>query len=226
MKKCEKCHINWNTKRVTCPFCRSILIDDNKEMNFQEYPKYITPSHPNKLLFKIFLFITIIAIISSVLINLLTLNKDNPSYWSLIVIGSIAFLWVLVFVTIISKNNIALKIILQAVTVGLLLIAIEINTSLPKWWSIRYVLPFIIIAVTMVTTILAIAIPKKAPDFILYIIGISIVGVLPFIIGIITDVNPKWPGIACFTYSVFTIFAIIFFGGKTLKEEIVKKMHL
>ena len=62
--------------------------------------------------------------------------------------------WILVGVTIISKNNIVLKIILQAITVELILHSIEMNTELPTTFSLVYVIPFIFVAIILTSSIL------------------------------------------------------------------------
>ena len=107
MKKCPNCKVKFKTNRLSCPFCHKILEDIPGDNNYQEYPKYQQEITPKRIPLKICIFLSLIAIFVTILINFLTLNKENPKYWFAIVIGGLIFLWILVGVTIISKNNIA-----------------------------------------------------------------------------------------------------------------------
>ena len=226
MKKCPNCKVKFKTNRLSCPFCHKILEDIPGDNNYQEYPKYQQEITPKRIPLKICIFLSLIAIFVTILINFLTLNKENPKYWFAIVIGGLIFLWILVGVTIISKNNIALKIILQAITIGLLLYAIEINTDIKGGWSVIYVIPFIIIGIILSTSILTLSIPKKANSYILYLFTICLIGIVPFIICLVCKLNPLWPSLACLSLSGFTIIGIFLFGYKIFKEEINKKLHM
>ena len=225
MKTCRKCHVSLNTSRTTCPLCHTYLDDNGVKDFYQEYPPYKKILNKNILTIKILLFITIIAVVASVLINVLTVNKEHASYWSVIVIGGIIFLWVLIGVTIISKRNAVFKIILQSLTVALLFYTIEINSSLESGWSLKYIMPFIISGVIMTSGVLCLAIPKKAASYSIYILVLSIIGIVIFVVNLLKEFEPLWPSITCLAVSGVTILGLFFFGGKPLLEEIKKKMY-
>ena len=226
MKKCNNCNVKFNTKRSSCPFCHRVLTEIEEQKSYQEYPEHVPLKPKNYLLLKIFIFASILIIAASVIVNLLFLDYFENKYWFTIVIGGLFFLWILIAVTIISKNNIIMKLILQGITIGVVLYTVEINTTLRDWWSFIYVIPAIITILEFITTVLIISIPKKAQSFILYLICVSILGVLPFILVVLKELKPMWPSLVCMIYSGVTLFGIFFFGSKALKDELNKKMHI
>ena len=189
-------------------------------------PKYIPEKPKNYLIYKIFIFISILVSIASVVVNLLFLEYFDNKYWFAIVLGGLFFLWILVAVTIISKNNIILKLILQGITIGIVLYTIEINTSLRDWWSVIYVIPSIITLIEVATSVLMICIPKKAQSFMLYLLILSIIGIVPFIVVLLKELRPLWLSLVCMIVSAVILFGIFFFGTKELKDELNKKMHI
>lgn len=226
MKKCNNCNVKFNTNRSSCPFCHRILVDTEEKKSYQEYPEYIPEKPKNYLIYKIFIFISILVSIASVVVNLLFLEYFDNKYWFAIVLGGLFFLWILVAVTIISKNNIILKLILQGITIGIVLYTIEINTSLRDWWSVIYVIPSIITLIEVATSVLMICIPKKAQSFMLYLLILSIIGIVPFIVVLLKELRPLWLSLVCMIVSAVTLFGIFFFGTKELKDELNKKMHI
>ncbi len=226
MKKCNNCNVKFNTNRLSCPFCHRILIETDEQKKYQEYPNYIPEKPKNYLIYKIFIFISILVSVAAVIVNLLFLEYFDNKYWFAIVLGGLFFLWILVAVTIISKNNIILKLILQGITIGIVLYTIEINTSLRDWWSVIYVIPSIITLIEVATSVLMICIPKKAQSFMLYLILLSIIGIVPFIVVLLKELRPLWLSLVCMIVSVVILFGIFFFGSKELKDELNKKMHI
>lgn len=226
MKKCPNCKVFFKTERKSCPFCHNVLDKINEDNSYQEYPKYEIENPPKRTFLKICILVTLLIIVSTITINLLTINKENPVYWFTIVLGGLFFTWILVGVTIISKNNIVLKIILQAITVELILHSIEMNTELPTTFSLVYVIPFIFVAIILTSSILMLSMPKRAHSYILYLIIMSVLGIIPFIIILVKDYKPLWPSLCSLCVSSVTIIGIFFFGFRTLIEELRKKLHM
>ena len=226
MKKCPNCKVFFKTNRKTCPFCHKIFEEVEGNNEYQEYPKYEKVVTPKRTFLKICILVSLLIIVASIVINLLTIDNDNPKYWFTIVLGGLFFTWVLVGVTIISKNNIVLKIILQAITVEIILHTIEMNTNIPATFSFIYIVPFILIAIILTSSILMLSMPKKAHSYILYLILMCLIGIVPFIVILVKDFKPLWPSLACMCLSSITIIGIFFFGFRTLKEEMKKKLHM
>lgn len=233
MKYCKSCHIKVDSKRMTCPLCKDVLekIDERHTKGYEEYSGYKEKPRKLHIVRKIFLFLSIIAIVVCIIVNILTFNGV---FWSLIVIGTILYLWVLVKFTILSRKNIALKLILQALTISLLLFSIQIITPSTKW-LVPYALPFVMIATSFSITLLILIKTMRYKDYMLYLVSVVLIGFLPLLLIVIKatrflfEVGDKlitWPSITCCLYALFTIIGLFLFGDRATKDEFKKRFHI
>ena len=147
MKKCNECNIDVNSIRKTCPLCGQLLkADKEKSIDYHLYPQYLHTEKKANLVLRIFLFISLVVILVSMLINLLTYN-DSKSLWSLYVILGVWYGWVLLRYTILSRLNIAGRLLLQMISISLIVIGVE-KVSKGSGWALEYVIPFICIITT------------------------------------------------------------------------------
>lgn len=232
MKHCHECNVDIDTSRVTCPFCKDILEDKNDEKTKMEsYENFKEKKRPTHLVRKIFIFLSLIAIFVCCIINFLTFEK---SYWSLIIVGSIIYLWVLIGFTILSRHNIALKLLLQAIAIALILTFIQMETP-SVHWLIPYALPFIMVATTFAITLLIFIKIMRYKDYMLYLIMVALIGIIPLILAcadttshlfIVNDKVIMWPSIVCCSYAGFTIIGLFLFGNRATKAEFIKRFHV
>ena len=154
MKKCEHCGVEVNTENTNCPLCFLELneIENSKKSTDIFKPRVAENNKKNKsVLYKIFLFISIIAITVCVVTNLMT--QIFP-LWSLVVTIGIIYCWVLIYHTILSERSIFEKLFLQiGVIVGLLFTCEWISDGAK--WMVDYVIPSISMAVILVLFILS-----------------------------------------------------------------------
>ena len=232
MKHCRECNIDIDTSRITCPFCKDILgEDDNQKTKMENYENFKEKIRPSHLVRKIFMFISLIAIFVCVIVNFLTFEK---SYWSLIVVGAIIYLWVLIGFTILSRHNIALKLLLQAIAIALILMFIQMETP-EIHWLMPYAVPFLMVATAFAITLLIFIKIMRYKDYMLYLIMVALLGIIPIILvsaeatRYLFIVNEKvimWPSIVCCSYAGFTILGLFFFGNRATKTEFVKRFHV
>ena len=155
MKKCENCNVTVKTYHNTCPLCNRQLENvDNKKTQgadpFTPYEKVIKVKS-SEVLYKIFLFISIVSSAVCLTVNLMT---SFLPFWSLIVIIGIIYCWVLVVHTILSRRSIFEKIFLQVGVIVALLFVCEWVSSSDKW-MVNYVIPAISMLVILVMFILS-----------------------------------------------------------------------
>ena len=73
MKKCPNCKVFFKTNRKTCPFCHKIFEEVEGNNEYQEYPKYEVEVTPKRTFLKICILVSLLIIVSSIVINLLTI---------------------------------------------------------------------------------------------------------------------------------------------------------
>lgn len=224
MKICPKCHVKVLNNRLTCPLCHTVLeVSDSKE-RCQEYPKYQPPVEKYNMAKRMIMFWGLIAIIVSIVINYLTFDKKNPDYWSSIVTVGIILGLVITLITILSKLSITIKVLTPMVFVELLILTIEINSK--KYWSFYYLVPFLIIVFLIVIFILHLSLEIKGRELVVSLLFFDIAALVFSLVALIKKVRVSWTYMTLLTFSVIMLLVIFFFLGKTLKEELAKKMHI
>lgn len=224
MKRCPKCEVNVLNDRVTCPLCHSVLTFVKENESYQGFPKYNMPVERNPLFKKMVLFFGIISVIISVLINYLTFNEDNPSYWSSIVVSGVLLGLVIVLVTILSNLPITIRVLMPMIFVEALFLTIEVNIQ--KYWSVYYFVPFLVIGFLISLFVLHLSLKTKGKEMVFDLLVFDIISMIISFILLIHKIKVTWTYIILFSFSIIMLLVIFFFSGKSLKEEFEKKMHL
>lgn len=226
MKYCDKCHVEVRTNQPYCPLCHQVLSGEPEVNRMEIYPEFVPLTREVlPLTKKIILFITIIAIITLLAINLAVWEGR---FWSLLPIGSILYTFLILRIGIFSRQNIAFKLAILTTVLILILNAIDQQiTSVPyKGWALNYVTPLSLIscntAISMIIWIKRI----NYRDYIFYLLTILVFSLVPFILYIFGVIDILWPSVVAFGAAIFILLIIIFFFPKSIKEEINKRFHL
>ncbi len=225
MKHCTKCNVDVNTSRKTCPICFTPLNIKETEVSYEPYKKLVR-THKLNLSTKIFLFLSIIAIIVVGVINYLTINKTDY-YWSVISIFSIIYAWTLVRNLILSKGNIVSRLTINAFMLSLLLYLIDyFGAKTPTYWSLNYVIPFVIVT-TMIVSIFIVLIKKNIfVDSIISLLMLILMGIVQFIFYRYLKVyNTLWTSLMTLSASGIILLGLIIFKGRELKKEVKKRFY-
>lgn len=222
MKRCNKCNLNVNSHRKTCPLCGQILENPNKETPPMLYPPYNGNIKRINLFLRILMFVSLVTIFISLLINFLTTPKD---LWSIYVIIGVFYGWVLLRSTIMSKSNVALRLIVQMVALSIVVWGIQENSHSGNW-ALDYVIPCIGILTTLSIIIIIMSKPMKYSDYLFYLLIAVLIGFVPIILYFTEIVTVLWPSIAAAGLSIVTILGMIFFADRATKDELKKRFHL
>lgn len=226
MKRCNKCNIDFNTDRKSCPFCRSIL-EEVTESNHQPYPKYQEVSKKKRIVEKIFIFLSLIAVIVSIVSNYYDYVAGHTYLWSLIVLIGVIFLWVFIRGIIISNRYFAQRFLFVILLLELMFISIELIDIkyLHLDWSLTYMLPFLSIAYLFTLSLYAIISPRRFADFFIYMILISLASIAEILLVVFNKVSVDWPILASSLFGLFVLVGMFLFPTKTSKEELKKRLR-
>lgn len=226
MKRCNKCNIDFNTDRKSCPFCRSIL-EEVTESNHQPYPKYQEVSKKKRIVEKIFIFLSLIAVIVSIVSNYYDYVAGHTYLWSLIVLIGVIFLWVFIRGIIISNRYFAQRFLFVILLLELMFISIELIDIkyLHLDWSLTYMLPFLSIAYLFTLSLYAMISPRRFADFFIYMILISLASIAEILLVVFNKVSVDWPILASSLFGLFVLVGMFLFPTKTSKEELKKRLR-
>lgn len=223
MKKCESCNVTVNTKHNTCPLCFRELIDIGGKNSIDLFKQKVDkPKNKHReILVKIFAFLSLIAVVTCLIVNLFT--QVYP-LWSLIVVQVIVYSWILITHTILSNRGILEKILLQVISVFGLLWTCEWIAEGGKW-VIDFVCPSMFVIISLVMFILAQALKNHKgvlSFFIMNIILILVTGSF-LLFGVATF---KLLNVIALATESICLVGIMLFTGKPLKIELSKKFHV
>ena len=226
MKRCNKCNIDFNTDRKSCPFCRSIL-EEVTESNHQPYPKYQEVSKKKRIVEKIFIFLSLIAVIVSIVSNYYDYVAGHTYLWSVVVLIGVIFLWVFIRGIIISNRYFAQRFLFVILLLELMFISIELIDIkyLHLDWSLTYMLPFLSIAYLLTLSLYAMISQIKFAEFFIYMILISLASIAEILLVVFNKVSVDWPILASSLFGLFVLVGMFLFPTKTSKEELKKRLR-
>jgi hypothetical protein len=219
MKKCPKCLVEVKSNRRTCPLCGQML--EGEGSTHPTYPPYQPVIKQVNLMLRIILFITLVAGLTSLLINILTYVD---TWWAGYVILGLIYMWIVIKSTILSRRNVAKKLLTQMITLSLIVIAIE-KISKTSGWALDYVVPSICGLTTIAIIILIMSKKMRFNDYLLYLITTVLISFVPMILYWSNVVAVLWPSVTAAGISVVTILGMIIFADTATKDELKKRFH-
>jgi len=224
MKHCNNCNVDVNTDSAFCPLCYNNLESTSGKQATPLYdvcdkkPRSDVKSH---FVLRLFTLISLCVIVGCVFINLLV--KGRP--WSLIVISSILYLWVLIRHTILSLRNTFEKVFLQLICISFILVSTSLM-SVDKGWFLNYVLPSVLCAASLTLLMVLFCSSKRR----LYLFSFFIIYLIMIIVGVIfwctnfATYNLLY--MICVVLNSLIVLGILLMDFKTIKSEFLKKFHL
>lgn len=227
MKTCSKCNATAKTTKKQCPVCFDELeINEDVASAPSIYPPakpYDDIANKNVFLVRLFFFLTI-SISSIVLFINFILAPGTP--WSLIVIVSMFYIWILVRHTVISRRGNFEKILFQFLGILAVVMVGNYVAGSNQNWIWNFLIPGASIA-TITVLMFVILVNQKRADYVLSFFLMSIVLIGLSIILVTTNLDTF--KILNFVNILFTgLFAlgIAIFGFRVLKRSFHKTLHI
>lgn len=219
MRYCESCKVSVASGQRSCPLCHSELADrdDQFEQAFPSAPSVSGAKRKTKLL----IYLSIVVVAACVLIDFYTARNG---YWPLIAAIGMAYLWLSIRFIRKSRRNIGMLALIQIFGISLLSFVIDSATGYYQW-STNYVIPFVLISAAGLMTAVLIFRPKRFRDYILYQLGISVLGIGMSAFLLWDKSTVMWTGVVGAAYSGLTILGIMIFTPRKTRHELKKRFH-
>lgn len=221
MRLCKNCNVKVISDTNICPLCRTVLIENGEGIVEDTYPVIKTNIHKYNVITRIFLFLSIIFTVSTIVVNYITYNGF---LWSIIAISSILYFWSIIAHAIKHNINIAGKILVQTLSISILAIIIDITVGYIGW-SVNYVLPEIIIVANITVLILIIINRMNWYNYILYEIAIAVLGFIPVILFFCGIIHEQWSATISVAISFAVLCGTVIFSDKSVKSELKRRLH-
>lgn len=226
MKYCKYCNLHYNTPLVHCLFCSNELEHATEEHTLEltySYPEFKKKKNSRRFILRLFAFLGLIAIISSVYFDLST-HVDQGLSWSRYVISPIIY-FLLLLSLITSARKPIQKITYSSYLTLLFLVYLGAigNSSV---WSVEFVMPLGFIGINITILFFLLVKKRRHHDYAIYSMITSIIGILPIFLLFNHSLTYAWPTITCFLYSLTTFLGIVIFSPEATKEELKRRLHL
>ncbi len=229
MTYCQHCHVHMSQTHETCPICgRQVKKTDIKpDIVLQEFPKLTVTT--NKALIAIRILLALSTVVSLIvgLINFLT-YQDNPTLWSLIIIGIIFYIWLFIAQVVLTKRTYSKRILNHVIGVSLLLVIADLFTGWQRW-SLTYAIPFILLATTVGLPVVVVSIPKKYHTQVTQLLKLIALDMIPLILFYITNwmiPGELWPVLTAAWSGFLLLICMFIIAPKTTIQEIYKQLHV
>ena len=222
MKECINCHVRLRDFQKECPFCHEKFGSKGEAPVYPVYD-YKKLSVRQRIFPRIVALLAIFISAVSVFINVLTW-KGYPHLWSIFVVGGAMYLWLTIGNTILSKMHGGGKIILQTISLSALAVLIDVFSGFHRW-SVNIVVPFIVIAHTLLITIIVFAKKMLWNAYIGYTITMLFLCFLPILLFVCRIATSFWACALSGLYALLTLAAMFIFARKDLKDQFVSRFH-
>lgn len=226
MKTCTKCNASVKTSKKQCPLCFNELEKAaNSAVEHGIYPPAkpsLSTSSKNFFLSRLFLFITISVFSVCFFINFMV---NFNVFWSLLVLVSMLYIWILVRHTIISKRSVFEKILFQFV--GILSVIMATNyVAGGEDWFWNFVVPSASLATTTVL-VFVLFVNSKRGDFVLSFFLMSLLLIILSVVLLTTGADTfRLLNLINLLYTSLFALGILIFGFRNLKRGFHKNLHI
>lgn len=227
MKWCEHCKVHVDTDRKICPLCFNSLVEESKEeKTFDNYPKRIAVKKKYNIFYRILIFIFLLAISISLLVNFLT-YKEGGKWWSLYVVIGVVYVFILIRNTLYARINMTKKLVIQELFISLLVLGVDALSG-NKGWALSIVIPSVCMATNITGIIVIICNRKNFGESLMPTFLIMLLGIVPFILQLFNLIKGDhlWAPLSSCALSVAILMGFIIFGGKEIIEELRKRLHI
>jgi hypothetical protein len=222
MLYCNKCRVKVSGSKRRCPLCRGDLTGTADPAG-DVFPPIPPLSAPFKRLVSFIALGTIAVAAVSVAVDIAL--PSGGVWWSLFVIAGLGSLWLSFLVINNRWWNIPKNIFLQLFVISIMVLLWDFFTGF-YLWSLNFVIPILFSCSMIALAVFARVRKLNAEDYIIFLGIISVISIFSLLLIIFRVVTIVYPALICFALSVVSLASLILFEGKSLREEIQRRMHL
>jgi hypothetical protein len=225
MLYCRKCKVRVRGGPRRCPLCQGALAIDAEpgEDIFPAIPPaQALPRSSFKRLITLIAFGTIVVASASAAVNI---SFYSGVWWFLFVVAGLGSLWLSFLVINRQWWDIPKNIFLQLMVLSILAMLWDFFNGFYKW-SLNFVIPILFGSSMVALAVYAKARKLRVEDYVFFLGIISVISIFSLLLIIFHVVTVVYPAVICFALSIVSLAFLLLFEGKSLKEELRRRMHL
>jgi hypothetical protein len=186
-------------------------------------PMQASPQASFKRLITLIAFGTIAVAVISVAVNISLFS--GGVWWFLFVFAGLASLWLSFLVINRQWWDIPKNIFLQLIVISIMVLLWDFFTGFYKW-SLNFVIPILFGSSMVALAAFAKVRKLRVEDYVLFLGIISVISIFSLLLIIFNVVTVVYPAVICFALSIISLGFLLLFEGKSLREELRRRMHL
>lgn len=220
MKKCNFCNVKIKDQTDHCPLCGGVLEGDDLGIN--TYPNVLKKEKAISFIFRLTLFISIIASIVCIATNIAT---GVSVAWSLIV--TLSFLYVLLILYLFVRENAGYRVRVFGIAAFGVALVVAIDYVLGfKRWSVNFVLPSAIILMSLTFLLLMLINKRNWQSYVVIHIAILAVSIIPIILYMLGILTVPYVAQVSFGLAFVIALGVVILGGPRVKSELYRRFHI
>lgn len=220
MRFCAHCGVKLANDNPKCPLCDMDTEKISDDFSL-DYP-YIKSRFTRGLLIRMISFMAVVFCATSFLIDHLV---PTGSPWAFITIVVIVYVWISAMNLLRHTPNPASITLFQLFGIGGLVFFVDLFTGFYRW-SINFVIPFLIIAAAIATTLMIAIRPMKYRAFTIYQLVIAALGVLSVFLWVFGYSEIEWPVVTAAGVSTLCFATMLVFSYRRTRHELKKRFHV
>lgn len=224
MHICDNCGVALPDDPRFCPLCWQETREEGPAGACGEpvLPPLGTEASPSRTFLGIMAFASVAAGAVSVGINLVF---PTGGWWCLFVLAGLASLWISFGVMLKKRQNLPKGILWQVSILSVLALLWDVFTGY-QGWSVDYVLPILYTCAMIAMLVVAKIRRLNIQDYILYLLMSCVVGIVSLVLVVVGAAKVVIPSAVCFVCSVIFLSVLLFFEGRALRAELIRRFHL
>lgn len=225
MKICNDCHVELENKLEFCPLCGTTLEDTDKRglmpYVLNRYPDFSKALHGQQFIKKLFVFISLLGAVVSVLVNFFVAPKPM---WSLLVLGGLAYGWLIIPPILRRGTNKASQVVMQVLLTSILLIGVDFFFGY-RGWSVNYVVPSLFIAGMLTLALFIVFNRTNWRQYLIYQFIMALFSLVPLVLFLFGISTSLVMALVAASLGFASIFATVVFGDRSVKNEFRRRFH-
>lgn len=223
MNRCIKCGVKIMDKTEVCPLCRCVVEVEETEASKEYYPDIRVKGKKIELIVRIVLFFSIVAGALSVIINV---THPDGTWWSVIVIGGLAYLQLIMLFVIENQHAGYLSKVIIGTACGIAYIVLIDYLHGFTRWSLNYAVPGAMMAIDIMTIVLMFVNIRNWQSYLslqIFMIVCSGAGILLYLADVVTKPVMSY---VVFGFSCMLFLATLIIGGRRASNELKRRFHV
>lgn len=204
-----------------CPLCQNELRPEG-EVEENIYPRQVQQRFNNHTVLKVSGFISLVISIICVFFNIVI---PSQSWWSLIVILCLGFVWMSLGTAIRKHRNIVKYLMYQTLIISIFLVALDYATG-RHGWAMTIVVPTILTVAMLLMYVVSKMLHLQVGDYMIYLLLDALFGIIPLIFLLMGQVFSNIPSFICLLTSIISVLGLIIFEGKNMMSELKRRLHV